>query len=89
MQVYQAHTRILIGTATSQNPEDITISNLPPDYEELLLFIRTMDSKSITSDANIIYVGKSKVIGKRNEWYLVDCDKFGGGSSHFLTICLI
>lgn len=72
MQVYQAHTRILIGTATSQNPEDITISNLPPDYEELLLFVRTMDSRSITSDANIIYVGKSKVMGKRNEWCLVD-----------------
>lgn len=72
MQVYHAHTRLLIGTATSQNPEDITISNLPSDYQELLLFIRTMDSRSVTSDANIIYVGKSKFTGKKFVWFLVE-----------------
>ncbi|CAH0550162.1 unnamed protein product, partial [Brassicogethes aeneus] len=55
MQVYEANSRVLIGTATSQTPEDITISNLPSGYGDLLLFVRTMDSKSITSDANIIY----------------------------------
>lgn len=65
MQVYHAHTRLLIGTATSQDPEDITINNLPQDYQELLLFIRTMDSRSVTSDASIIYVGKGNISGKR------------------------
>ncbi|XP_074027401.1 protein turtle isoform X2 [Leptinotarsa decemlineata] len=56
MQVYDANSRFLLGTTTSQNPEDISIGNLPDGYEGLLLFIRTMDSRSITSDANIIYV---------------------------------
>ncbi|KAG5870292.1 hypothetical protein JTB14_002060, partial [Gonioctena quinquepunctata] len=56
MQVYDADTRLLLGTTTSQNPEDITIGNLPEDCEDLLLFIRTMDFRSVTSDANIIYV---------------------------------
>lgn len=55
LQVYDANTRILLGTATSQNPEEITISELPCEHEDLLLFIRTMDAKSTTSDANIIY----------------------------------
>ncbi|XP_049821876.1 titin isoform X1 [Aethina tumida] len=55
LQVYEANTRVLLGTATSQSPEDITIGNLPNGYGDLLLFIRTMDSKSMTSDANIIY----------------------------------
>lgn len=56
MQIYHANSRLLIGTATSQNPEDISINTLPQDYHDLLLFIRTMNSKSVTSDANIIYV---------------------------------
>ncbi|KAJ8948897.1 hypothetical protein NQ314_008335 [Rhamnusium bicolor] len=67
MQVYDASTRLLIGTATSQNPEDISIGNLPQEYEDLLLFIRTMDARSITSDANIIYaptVAKIRTGGK-------------------------
>ncbi|KAJ8957703.1 hypothetical protein NQ318_017598, partial [Aromia moschata] len=55
MQVYDAHTRLLLGTATSQNPEDVTVADLPPDHKDLLLFVRTMDSRSIASDANIIY----------------------------------
>ncbi|KAF7280023.1 hypothetical protein GWI33_006456 [Rhynchophorus ferrugineus] len=55
MQVYDATTRLLVGTATSQNPEDISISTLPLDRKDLLLFIRTIDEKSIASDACIIY----------------------------------
>lgn len=68
MQVYDASSRLLIGTATSQNPEEITIGNLPQEHEDLLLFIRTMDARSITSDANIIYapaVAKIRTGGKR------------------------
>ncbi|KAJ8975935.1 hypothetical protein NQ317_014895 [Molorchus minor] len=54
LQVYDAHTRMLLGTATSQNPKDISIVS-PPQGQDLLLFIRTMDSRSVTSDANTIY----------------------------------
>lgn len=56
MQVYDAKTRLLIGTTTSQDPTEITLHNLPGVSEDVLLFIRTMDYTSVTSDANIIYV---------------------------------
>ncbi|XP_050508870.1 uncharacterized protein LOC114343069 [Diabrotica virgifera virgifera] len=56
MQVYDANTRFLIDTTTSKNPRDITVRNLSEVREDLLLFIRTMDSRSVTSEPNIIYV---------------------------------
>lgn len=55
LQVYDANTRLLLGTATSHTPDAITITSLPKDHESLLLFVRTMTSKSITSDAAILY----------------------------------
>lgn len=75
LQVYDANTRILLGTATSQNAEEITINNLPSEHEDLLLFIRTMDAKSTTSDANIIYAPHIKVQistgGKIRFWFII------------------
>lgn len=57
LQVYDARTRLLLGTATSQTPSNLMISNLPnePDGDgQLLLFVRTMTSKS-TSEAAVLY----------------------------------
>ncbi|CAH2012835.1 unnamed protein product [Acanthoscelides obtectus] len=56
LQAFDAGTRLLLATATSRNPEEITVSDLPPDYKDLLLFVRTMDGRSVASDANTIYV---------------------------------
>lgn len=55
LQVYDANTRLLLGTATSQTPERITITSLPRDHAGLLLFVRTITNKSITSEAAILY----------------------------------
>ncbi|XP_017775173.1 PREDICTED: uncharacterized protein LOC108561652, partial [Nicrophorus vespilloides] len=55
LQVYDANTRLLLGTATSHTPEAITITTLPRDHDTLLLFVRTMTAKSVISDASIIY----------------------------------
>ncbi|KAK9874036.1 hypothetical protein WA026_002389, partial [Henosepilachna vigintioctopunctata] len=55
MQVYDAYTRHIIGTTTSQNSNEISYNSLPKDHDDLLLFVRTMDAKSITSDAFIVY----------------------------------
>lgn len=66
LQVFHADSRILIGTATSQFPDDIVFKNLPKKYDDLLLFVRTKDHKSIMSDASIIYVSKSsEIYGKK------------------------
>lgn len=59
LQIFHAESRILIGTATSQTPDDIVFRNLPQRYDDLLLFVRTKDKKSLMSDANIIYAPKS------------------------------
>ncbi|ENN74700.1 hypothetical protein YQE_08817, partial [Dendroctonus ponderosae] len=61
MQVYEANSRILIGTATSQNPEDITFSDLPIDPHDLLIFVRTIGQSSLTSDAFIMYAPAYKI----------------------------
>ncbi|XP_030760739.1 uncharacterized protein LOC115885855 [Sitophilus oryzae] len=55
MQIYDATSRLLIGTATSQNPEDISLSTLSSERKDVLIFVRTIDEKSIASDACIIY----------------------------------
>lgn len=55
LQVYDANTRLLLGTATSQTPDSITITSLPRDHDGLLIFVRTMTEKSITSEAAILY----------------------------------
>lgn len=57
LQVYDARTRLLLGTATSNSPTNLMINNLPNEPEgdgQLLLFVRTMTSKS-TSEATILY----------------------------------
>ncbi|GJQ65919.1 hypothetical protein Trydic_g4019 [Trypoxylus dichotomus] len=54
LQVYDANSRLLLGTATSHTSEAITITTLAKDHGSLLLFVRTM-RKSITSDATILY----------------------------------
>lgn len=57
LQVYDARTRLLLGTATSNTPTKLMINNLPnePDGNgQLLLFVRTMTSKS-TSEASVLY----------------------------------
>lgn len=61
MQVYEANSRILIGTTTSQNPEDITFSDLPTNHHDLLLFVRTIGQSSLTSDAFIMYAPAYKI----------------------------
>lgn len=61
LQVYDAKSRLLLGTATSNTATDLGIDDLPaePDGDgELLLFVRTMTSKS-TSDAAILYTNSA------------------------------
>ncbi|KAL3288902.1 hypothetical protein HHI36_003347, partial [Cryptolaemus montrouzieri] len=65
LQVYDAHTRHIIGTITSQNRDDISYYSLPKDHDDLLLFVRTMDAKSITSDAFIVYASSAVKTGFR------------------------
>lgn len=55
LQVYDANTRLLLGTTTSNTPSSITITSLPRDHDSLLLFVRSMTGKSIMSDAAILY----------------------------------
>jgi hypothetical protein len=62
LQVFHADSRILIGTATSQTPDDIIFKNMPQRCDDLLLFVRTKDAASIMSDANIIYAPKNTQI---------------------------
>lgn len=67
IQAYDATSRLLLATSTSQDPEKISVSNLPAEQKDMLLFIRTMDARSVTSDANIVYVpstGRVKSSGK-------------------------
>ncbi|XP_045478021.1 uncharacterized protein LOC123683162 isoform X1 [Harmonia axyridis] len=63
LQVYDAYTRHIIGTTTSQDPDDISYSALPKDHDDLLLFVRTMDARSITSDAFIVYASSAVKTG--------------------------
>nr|CAI5853032.1 unnamed protein product [Callosobruchus analis] len=56
LQAFDAGSRLLLATATSRSPEEITVTDLPADYKDLLLFVRTMDGRSVASDANTIYV---------------------------------
>lgn len=83
LQVYDANTRLLLGTATSRTPESITITSLPRDHDGLLLFVRTMSKKSITSDAAILYapsvadLNNLETSGKNN-FHFIQC--FGGGN---------
>lgn len=53
LQVYDATTRMLLGTATSDTPE-LTFYSVPKQHSGLQLFVRCMNSKSITSDASVI-----------------------------------
>ncbi|XP_022914060.2 nephrin-like isoform X1 [Onthophagus taurus] len=55
LQVYDANTRLLLATATSQVADSITVSSLPKDHDSLLLFVRTVTPKSTTSNAAILY----------------------------------
>lgn len=72
LHVYDANSRVLLGTATSGTPETITISSLPKEHDGLLLFIRTMASKTSVSEATILYAPASNARGtfggKRNEF---------------------
>ncbi|XP_066142952.1 uncharacterized protein side-VIII isoform X1 [Euwallacea fornicatus] len=65
LQIYDANTRILVGTATSQNPEDISFSDLPPGHNDLLLFVRTIGENSLTSEASIIYAPAFRMINNK------------------------
>ncbi|XP_044264136.1 hemicentin-1-like isoform X2 [Tribolium madens] len=60
LQVFDADSRVLIGTATALIPQDIVFNNMPRRYDDLLIFIRTKQ-KTIMSDANIIYVPKNTI----------------------------
>ncbi|KAI4469235.1 sidestep protein [Holotrichia oblita] len=62
LQVYDANTRLLLGTATSHTPDAITITTLAKDHGSLLLFVRTM-GKTATSDAAILYAPPASDIG--------------------------
>lgn len=53
LQVYDATTRMLLGTATSETPE-LTFYSTPKYHGGLQLFVRCMNSKSMTSDAAVI-----------------------------------
>lgn len=53
LQVYDASTRMLLGTATSDTPELIFYS-APKHHSGLQLFVRCMNSKSMTSDAAVL-----------------------------------
>lgn len=55
-----------MGTATSNDPNDITITTLPRDHESLLLFIRSMTPKSLMSDAAILYAPSVAELGNVN-----------------------
>ncbi|XP_065167527.1 uncharacterized protein [Atheta coriaria] len=63
LHVYDANSRVLLGTATSGTPETITISSLPKEHDGLLLFIRTMASKTSVSEATILYAPASNARG--------------------------
>ncbi|KYB26261.1 hypothetical protein TcasGA2_TC033687 [Tribolium castaneum] len=60
LQVFDADSRVLIGTATALSPQDIVFDNMPRRYDDLLIFVRTK-RKAIMSDANIIYVPKNTI----------------------------
>lgn len=53
LQVYDATTRMLLGSATSETPE-LTFYTTPKRHNGLQLFVRSMNSKSMTSDAAVI-----------------------------------
>lgn len=61
LQVYDARSRLLLGTATAQSADNLHIDDLPAEASgntQLLLFVRTM-VRSSTSDATILYVGEA------------------------------
>lgn len=55
MQVYDAETRIFLGTATSETPQ-MTFESVPKNHDGLELFIRTTNAYSFTSDATVLFV---------------------------------
>ncbi|XP_050301168.1 nephrin isoform X2 [Anthonomus grandis grandis] len=61
LQIYDANTRMLLGTATSEDPEDINYSGLSSEHKDLLLFVRSIDLHSVASDATIIYASNNKM----------------------------
>ncbi|GLV36591.1 sidestep VIII [Carabus blaptoides fortunei] len=71
LQVYDAKSRLLLGTATSNTATDLGIDDLPaePDGDgELLLFVRTMTSQS-TSDAAILYTNSAGALNHHRGGY--------------------
>lgn len=67
MQVYDANTRILIGTTTSEDPNDLSFTELPLGHNDLMLFVRTIGANSLASDASIIYVPAHRIIQNRGK----------------------
>lgn len=80
LQVYDAYTRHIIGTSTSMDPDDISYNSLSKDHDDLLLFVRTMDARSITSDAFIVYASSAVKTGLSGKSWV-----FGDGWLALLT----
>lgn len=55
LHVYDANTRMLVGTTTSRTPE-LIFNSLPRNHNGLQLFVRTINSQSIASDAAVLFV---------------------------------
>ncbi|XP_066996057.2 uncharacterized protein [Anabrus simplex] len=54
LQAYDARTRRLIASATSQTPGRLEVTDLPPEHSSLVLTVRTVTAHA-TSDAHTIY----------------------------------